>query len=171
MAVMLAFNPLLLRDDLGFQLSFLAMIALLYFYPLGIKLWGKGKIREPLMMTLMAQLLTWPVIAANFGNISLIAPLANILAVWIFAGLLPGLLLAVVLGLLFPAGAVWWFAPDYLMLKYLNTLSVWLAAWPHACPSYTVPEGFVVIYYLILAILYTIGTAIAKRRHRLLTGD
>ena len=39
-ALMLFFNPLLLSDDLGFQLSFLAMIALIYLCPLGEKIFG-----------------------------------------------------------------------------------------------------------------------------------
>jgi predicted membrane metal-binding protein len=34
-AVMLAFNPRLLKSDIGFQLSFMAILGIIYIYPFG----------------------------------------------------------------------------------------------------------------------------------------
>lgn len=82
-AVMLFMNPHLLRDDVGFQLSMLSTIALIYFAPvLDEKLkfipedYG---IRESLSATLAATLFSLPVIFLSFGRLSLVGPIANLL--------------------------------------------------------------------------------------------
>lgn len=153
-AVMLFFNPLLLRDDLGFQLSFLAMIALIYFCPLGEKIFGKGNIKSIVILTVASQLLTWPIAAYNFGTFSLIAPLANLLIVWLFAWLLPALLIASFLSWLIPALNILWFAPSYFMLAYVIKISDWLSIWPKACMNLNISWQTVVIYYGFLLLIY-----------------
>jgi competence protein ComEC len=153
-ATMLFFNPLLLRDDLGFQLSFLAMLALIYFQPLGEKIFGQGSVKSSLILTINSQLLTWPITAYNFGVFSLIAPLANLLIVWLFAWLLPALLLAVILSLLFPLGKVFFFSPSYFMLDYVFKVSNYLATWSRACFNWQISGQFVFVYYLILFLIY-----------------
>ncbi len=153
-AVMLFFNPLLFRDDLGFQLSFLAMIALIYFCPLGEKIFGQGNIKSVLIMTVSSQLITWPISAYNFGTFSVIAPLANVLIVWIFAWLLPALLIASFLSWLIPMLNVLWFAPSYFMLEYVIKAGNLLSSWSKACLNWKISWQFLVFYYLILAIIY-----------------
>lgn len=87
--LMCVFNPLILVYDVGFQLSFLATVGLVYVLPKIEKIGGfLGKflskiprafcMRENLMMTLSAQSLTIPVILKSFGRFSLLCPLANI---------------------------------------------------------------------------------------------
>ncbi len=80
-AVMVALNPYLLLYDIGFQLSFAAVFGIIYvaplFYPLTNFL-GQ-EIGPILSATLAAQLLTLPLISFYFGELSLIAPLANLL--------------------------------------------------------------------------------------------
>lgn len=83
--IMLMINPKLLRYDIGFQLSFLATISIIYLSD-SIKKYLKilpqaFKIRESAAMTLSAQILTLPIIIYNFERFSLIAPLTNILVV------------------------------------------------------------------------------------------
>lgn len=80
--VMLAANPKLLRDDIGFQLSMLSTIALVYIAPL---LEGKLRfvpetfgLRESLAATISATLFTLPVVFFSFGTVSLIGPVANL---------------------------------------------------------------------------------------------
>jgi len=155
-ALMLLANPLILRDDLGFQLSFLAMFALIYFCPLGEKLWGKGNIRSVIILTLAAQLITWPISALNFGRFSVIAPLANLLVVWIFALLLPALLISTFLSWIWPTLNIIWFAPSYFMLRYVNLMGDWLATWPKACLDMKISTEGLIGYYLILALIYYI---------------
>ncbi|MBI2054167.1 MAG: ComEC/Rec2 family competence protein [Candidatus Staskawiczbacteria bacterium] len=93
-AAMLGFNPLLLFYDIGFQLSFLAVIGLIYLDPV-IKFFLKSKWKKILKnkgnsgkennfistvsATFAAQVFTLPVIMFNFGNISFVSPITNML--------------------------------------------------------------------------------------------
>lgn len=82
-ALMLFANPRLLRDDVGFQLSMLSTIALIYVAPrLEQRLQFVPKkfgLRESLTSTLAATLFTLPIVFVSFGQLSLIAPIANLL--------------------------------------------------------------------------------------------
>jgi len=82
LALMLAFDPLVLLD-IGFQLSFLAFIGLLYLTPFFSKRLERVPqafgLRQNLASTLGAQTLVLPLLLYNFGRLSLISPLANIL--------------------------------------------------------------------------------------------
>ena len=75
-------NPLIMLNDVGFQLSFLATCGLVYVSPLIEKYFVKLPeffgIRESMTMTIAAQVLALPIILLNFGRLSLISPLANI---------------------------------------------------------------------------------------------
>ena len=74
-AIMLLINPLLLLYDVGFQLSFLAVLGLIYLEPL-IKMLVKTSI---LSTTFAAQIFTMPIMVYNFGNISFVSPITNLL--------------------------------------------------------------------------------------------
>jgi competence protein ComEC len=93
--LMLAQNPLILTTDVGFQLSFLATIGLIYLSekikPYFQKIPTFFSLQENLVSTLSATILTAPLIIYHFGRISLIAPLTNIL-------ILPAIPLAMLLG-------------------------------------------------------------------------
>lgn len=77
------FNPLILLNDAGFQLSFLATCGLVYISPLIEKYFVKLPqffgIRESMTVTISAQILALPIILLNFERLSLIAPFANVL--------------------------------------------------------------------------------------------
>lgn len=80
--VMLLAAPAVLWD-VGFQLSALATAGLIWF---GASVEGRlpgwpGWIREPVALTLAAQLTTLPIILVNFERLSLVAPLANVAVV------------------------------------------------------------------------------------------
>ncbi len=88
--VMVIVNPYVLRDDLGFQLSFLAFSGLIFVSPILEKIFLHKKISKtpdwillPLRETLSAQIAVTPIILIAFGRISLIAPLSNLLILWI----------------------------------------------------------------------------------------
>ena len=80
--VMLLTAPAVLWD-VGFQLSALATAGLILFGPsiegrlAGWPPW----LREPIALTLAAQLTTLPVVVGSFGRLSLVAPLANVVVV------------------------------------------------------------------------------------------
>ncbi|NTW22756.1 ComEC/Rec2 family competence protein [Candidatus Falkowbacteria bacterium] len=125
-ATMLLASPRMLRDDLGFSLSFLAFLGVAYFVPLfdRISWWPKSflpKVRELIWLTLSAQILVWPLLAVTFGQVSLIAPLANLLVVWT----LPLIMLIALVGL--PLAAFWLPLGQGLLL-----LTGWLAGFDAA---------------------------------------
>jgi len=83
--LMLLFNPKFLIFDIGFQLSFLAVLGICLFYKLFNK-WFKKipsyrflPLRDYLSITLSAQILVLPLILYYFGNLSLAAPISNVL--------------------------------------------------------------------------------------------
>jgi competence protein ComEC len=88
--IMLFFNPYLLAYDVGFELSFLAFVGLVFLGQIIHRLLEKNKrialpssIKMPLAETIGAQLAVAPLILVKFGVVSLIAPISNLLVVWI----------------------------------------------------------------------------------------
>jgi competence protein ComEC len=88
--IMVMINPFVLVNDVGFQLSFLAFAGLIYISPLLTKLVSNSKvnnlpewIKSPLIETSSAQLAVFPLIIYVFGRLSVIAPIANLIVLWI----------------------------------------------------------------------------------------
>ncbi|MBU0705777.1 ComEC family competence protein [Patescibacteria group bacterium] len=81
--LMVLWNPKILMHDVGFQLSFAAVMGLIYVAPhfekYSKKLPETFGVREAITMTLSAQVMALPIIVYNFERLSLIAPLANLL--------------------------------------------------------------------------------------------
>lgn len=103
--ILLLINPQALIYDIGFQLSFLAILGLMIFYE-KVFAWlkfvpEKMSIRMMVAMTLSAQVFTLPVIFYYFGNISFIAPVANLFV-------LPVLPILTVAGFLMIFGGLIW---------------------------------------------------------------
>jgi competence protein ComEC len=83
---MVLWNPKILWWDAGFQLSFAAVLGLIYVAPLfkkyAEKLPQAFGVREAILMTLSAQVMALPIIVYNFGRLSLIAPVANLFVIF-----------------------------------------------------------------------------------------
>jgi competence protein ComEC len=177
-AVMLAFNPSLLRSDIGFQLSYLAILGIIYIYPIGAAITNCGldklsfkplvkkmaaTILETINLTLVSQIVILPIALINFKQLSLIAPLANVLVLWTFPPLLASLIIGTALGALVPAAGIFWFLPAYLLLKFIFVVSNFLASPGWAAVSL---QGFNwnqgAVYYLIL----TIFTCLFKKQSK-----
>jgi competence protein ComEC len=97
--VMLLVTPAALWD-IGFQLSALATGGLLLFAgPIEARLdrWPAW-LRTPLALTVAAQLATLPVLLAAFGQVSLVAPLANVVVVPLIPLVMAGAAAAAVVG-------------------------------------------------------------------------
>ncbi len=132
--IMILWNPWYLVD-IGFQLSVAAT--------LGVLLSSGNELR----ILLMVQLFTIPLILHHFGQLSIVAPLANILVVWT----VPYIMSLTALGLIF--GPVLYLAWPFL--AYVLFVASQLSRWQYA--SLTVGQmswTWVVIWYLVLAIVY-----------------
>jgi len=167
-SVMLLINPQILRADVGFQLSFLALLGIVYLYPIFNKLTEDilKKIRlkkrrekilkiifETVNLTLVSQIITLPVLLITFKQFSLISPLANVLVLWTFAPLLGLLIISIFLASLFPFIGPWLFLPVYLLLKYIFIVSTFLASprWA-AITINNFNWAYGALYYFLLAI-------------------
>ena len=155
-AMLLLINPKLLRDDIGFQLSFLAVLGIAYIFPIFNKWTGerKGAIKiflDITGITLSAQVFTLPIIALNFNQVSLIAPASNLLILWILPFLLSAILAGLALSLILPGLAWLFFLPSLLVLKYIMAVANGLAGLPLAYleVDYLWP-GWAGAYYLIV---------------------
>jgi competence protein ComEC len=119
--VMLLAAPAVLWD-VGFQLSLLATAGLIAFSgPVERAIDGivrlPGWVREPLALTLAAQLTTLPVIVSSFERLSLVAPLANVLVVPLVPLVMLGCAVAAPVGALDAA----------LHVPVLGDLAAWFA--------------------------------------------
>lgn len=179
-ALMLVQNPLLLPYDVGFQLSFLAALGIIYVKPIleNIRLFSKNNLlarssksvymRIPwffldiLFITLAAQITTLPIIVYNFGTVSLVAPITNVLA-------LPVVEIVTVLGFLTSVVGVFshivgfivslpcWF----LLAYFLKVLDMFSQLWATITITY-IPWFFVVVYYVVLFIVLRVLYLVRK---------
>jgi len=158
--ILLAINPKLLRDDIGFQLSFLAIAGLVYIYPLLDAIWLKNKlsklkgISDALLITLSAQIFTLPILAYNFSQISLIAPLANMAVLWTLPILTILTLIALCLSFIIPSLSFLFFLPSYVFAKYILVMVEFLAKIPYGYMEIDyAPWLLVAIYYVLVIII------------------
>ena len=139
-SLMILINPKILRDDIGFQLSFCAVLGLIYFSPFFEKLFAKFPnyfgIKESVQVSLSAQITTMPLIVYNFGRLSLIGPLANLLVLPV----LPYMMIlgfgAMFFSLVFFSFAQYLFWPVWLILSYLIKVIELLSLIPYAALNF-----------------------------------
>lgn len=137
--IMLIVNPDWI-GNLGFQLSFLATTGIIIFG-------GKTKVykkrgvvgefindgKENLRTTLAAQVFTMPIILYNFKQLSIIAPLTNVLVLWIVQPItVLGFILSIIafiwLPLAFPLAWILWVPLMYFIEVVKITAKIPLAA-------------------------------------------
>lgn len=168
-SAMLLINPLLLRYDAGFQLSFLATIGIVQLSPLLEKIFWRRRapklIQETIILTMAAIIFVLPVILNSFEKLPLVSPIANLLILPAIPAIMLGGFAAGMAGFIFvPLGKLIGFLP-YLLLKVELLIVQGLANLPWA--SVEVKNFgwmYISVYYLVLAgalFLY-------KRRSRLL---
>lgn len=150
--------------DIGFQLSALATGGLFAFArPIERVLTARGPLThplfkwsvEPLTATLAASLLSLPILLFHFGNLSLVAPLANVVMLWAVPYAMLFGALAVVAGLLWlPLGQLLALGA-WPFLEWLLVAAEFLAQLPWAAT--TVPPiaaAWVWGYYALTAWLF-----------------
>jgi competence protein ComEC len=157
-ALMLLFNPLLLTRDVGFQLSFLAVLGITFsfsFFKYLLKRVPKTLgLQDMIAMNFSAQLFTLPILVYNFGYVSLISPLTNILV-------LPFIPFLIGVGFVFlAAGAVWGllgtllFLPVFLFASYFNLVAGFFSQLPFARIAVENLSPFWLLVFYIPIILF-----------------
>lgn len=165
--IMLLINPKVLRFDIGFQLSFLATVGIIYLTPYLKKvlkfLPEIFKIREAASMTLSAQIFTLPVIVYNFEKISLVSLPVNILIV-------PLIPLTTIIGFLnVILGVTWLFLGKifsiitWSLLQYeIFTVNIFSRIPYASLEIKKIWFGWIIVYYLVVIIIIWV----LKKRER-----
>jgi len=161
-AVLLLIKPKLLRDDIGFQLSFLAVLGIAYCYPIlddYVKshlevlkpLNGLKVVFDIFNITIAVQIFTIPIIAYNFSQVSIIAPISNLLILWTLPILIIASLVALGLSSILPSVAFLFFLPVWLLLKYIIIVAEWITKLPHIYaeinPEHLGWQWWMLVYY------------------------
>ncbi len=152
--VMVLVQPKILSFDIGFQLSFLATLGLIYLSPIFEKwfqrlpdiLW----LRTNLTSTLSAQIFTLPLLIFYFDRISITAPIVNVLILWaipftMFFGFLTG-----VFGMIYlPIGKIFgWLV--WVLLEYMIRLINFFSSLPLASRTTAISIPMMILFYVIL---------------------
>jgi competence protein ComEC len=160
--IMLCINPFLLLYDVGFQLSFIATLALIIFAPY-LENWFQWVptfigMREFLVATITTQLLVTPLILFHVGEVSLVAVIVNVLVlpmvpVAMLLTFIAGLIAFVSIGFAVPFA---WLA--HLALSYILLIARVFAALPlasAAVPAFSVGT-LLLLYTALLGLLWYI---------------
>ncbi len=153
-------NPLILWVDLGFQLSFLAVLAIVIIHPI-ISVWLDSKIFSKtiigksivdiISLTLSVQILTAPFLISSFNQFSLIALLSNLLVIWLIPLIMTLSILALAVSFIVPFLAQLIFLFLDWSLKYVLLINHLSANIPGAILKINYwPGYFSLFYYLIL---------------------
>lgn len=150
--LMILHNPYILAFDISFQLSFLATLGLIYVTPVFDRVFRRlpnfFAIRDITSATLATQIFVLPFLLYKIGNLSVIAPITNILVLplvpmTMFYGFLSGLASFVLPTLAIPIGFI-----AYILLKYEIFVVTFFAKIPFA--SFTIsrfPLVLVIVCY------------------------
>lgn len=178
-AVMVLMNPYVLLWDAGFQLSFLATIGLVYLSPIlslmidrtkqekaveqgqrflprlyvGVEMTiknGLDAISETLIQTLAAIIITLPLILYQFGRLSIVAPLVNVLILWTIPWLMLGGFVALVLSYIFyPLGQITaWCAT--VGLKYVLFVVEFFGKQKWSAVEFELPAWAMITLYIVI---------------------
>lgn len=155
-AGMVALNPRIAYWDVGFQLSFLATLGIVYGLPLLEKVFrmetGDGGVRAVLLSSAAAILATLPLSLMYFGQLPVYALVANLLVL----PAVPYAMLFGVLSLLPFLGPGFAFLAQ-LILNYIIRTVGWIAHWPGAVLQVNLSPMLAMACYLFLLSVYFIG--------------
>lgn len=150
-------NPYVLMWDAGFQLSFLATLGLIYINPILarlVPLHRCPKVIEILgengLTTISAILATLPLMLYQFGRLSLVAPIVNVLILWTIPYVMLAGFVATVGGLFFvPLGRVL-AVPGVLFMEYILRVVKFFGTLSFAALDFQLPFVGMIILYVIL---------------------
>ena len=153
--------------DLGFQLSAMSVLFILLFgsyaaYALRALGAPRG-LADVLSITLVAQWATLPITIPVFGEISLVAPVANLLVGPLMSGLLVVGLIAVPLSVLFPVPDVVLAAPDVLANVSAFAARV-LSNIPYASIAAEAPWWFACVAFGLAMAVYALWPRLNRGR-------
>jgi len=166
-ALTAAINPFYLWSDVGWYLSFLAFFGVLVIAPLII---SHSFSKTPSLLTIVfietlsAEIMTLPLIMMIFGQMSLVALLANVLIVPLVPLAMLLSAIAATVGAIIPEYAGWFAWPATFLLTYMLDLIHILAGIPKALVHIKINPTLMLSAYIIVV---TITLTMHKRLKRI----
>ncbi|GAI03444.1 unnamed protein product, partial [marine sediment metagenome] len=170
--IIIIFNPYFLYD-MGFWMSYGSMAALVFIYPVAIRLAGNIfpflKLKSSFFIriafiTLSIQIVLFPVLAYFFGEVSLISPVANILIIPVFYIILSILMVSSFVIIIWPPAGGLLLKSSAIFFEYiLKTVKIL------SKPSFCIinfdsfPVKNVVIYYIVFVVILFTACMVVKR--------
>lgn len=166
---MLLVEPRLLRDDVGFQLSAAATVGLILLTdriaPFLKRVPTSFGLRESLASTLAATIATLPITLLSFGQLSVIAPLVNLLVLPLIPYAMGLGVIAIVVGLIVPMIGVWIALPAWTALVTMTGIIDAASRLPFASTAIP-PSIAIVVTMLGLAVTVTMIRKLNKAFER-----
>ena len=164
--VMLIFNPRLLRDDLGFQLSFLSVLGIVLFFPIINKFFLElfpNKFQNSIFLnafisivsiSISAQIFIWPLLIKNFSQISLIAPISNLFVLWTLPFLIISIIGALILSFIFHGFSLSFFVFPKIILSYIVFIANFFSSFSLFYKEiYYVSPVFLFVYFCVIFVI------------------
>lgn len=157
--IMLLLNPFVLLVDPGFQLSFVATAAVLFipdhlegYFSWMPEVFG---LREALVGSLVASLVTAPIMFWHFGSISLIAPVVNVFVLPLVPLLMAVGLILLPMAFLLPASILAYLSVPAVLL---SSMILWVirqgASVPHAVYESVDPHTAAIVSAFCLILIF-----------------
>lgn len=150
--IMAIHAPYILVWDAGFQLSFISTIGLVYITPklerYFLKIPESFALRESVTSTLAAIIATLPLVLFQFRRLSIVAPLVNVLILWIVPWIMTVGFFAVVLSYVLLPLAKFLVWISYMGMEYIVRVVKLFAALPFAAVDISFSIWIMVIAYI-----------------------
>ncbi|MBT3948790.1 DUF4131 domain-containing protein [Candidatus Parcubacteria bacterium] len=147
-------NPYILMWDAGFQLSFISTLGLVYLVPVierpFIKLPEAFGMKESLVTTLAAIAATLPLILYQFGRLSIVAPVVNILILWILPWIMAIGFFTVVISFVFKPLAIIMSWIAWIGMEYIVIIVRWFANLRFAAADVSFPIWVMFVLYVVM---------------------
>ena len=152
-AVQCVLDPTLVYD-IGFQLSFVAVLGIVVYMPKFLTYVPKNTIPKAfyslVMVSVSAQLFTWPILLSSFGFFSWISPLTNLVIV-------PFLPFHIALNILYYVLEVQWIRlPSLILLQWQHGILELFSHWTWGQYSISKEESNLVLSYG-MALMINVG--------------
>lgn len=135
--------------DIGFQLSFLSTLGILFIPEVFTK--AKNAISEDFLTTFSAQIATLPILLSAFGSYSVLSILVNVLVLWTIPFLMALGAIAALISFVFEPLARLFLYLCLPFLLYFEKTATFFTRFEFNLAVETISWQFIVSYYLFLA--------------------
>ncbi len=169
--IMAVISPLILNYDVSFALSFLAVLWIVYSQNFWKKVFmfmpEKLAIREAFVLTMSALTFTLPIMLFNFGQVSILAPFANVAVTWTIP---IAMLLWFISIILYPINHFLWYIVwylDWIFLKWdmLVVNFFWTKEFSVLTYDFWEYKNYIEISYFLILIFLVIFFNSSKKKN------